>query len=264
MTRLAVAVLAILVCVPGACAPALREPPPVQSLAPPPSGAEVAQLLQKARDAWARRADPAQARAAESLFLEAAAAEDERRVDGILGAMRAKSFRIEREQDAAERERLATSAVQLGQWCERRAPESPGCDYALAVALGQQAREKPRTGEDAMKRMQELLRRAIAKDARLDRGGPHRVLALLLLRAPGWPMGPGDPESGLREARAAADLFPDYPHNALVLAEALAKNDQRDSAKAAYRRALTLADAARASGDPDADAWRSTALAALQ
>ena len=42
----------------------------------------------------------------------------------------------------------------------------------------------------------------------------------MLLRAPGWPLGPGDPEAALPEAQAAARLAPDYPPNQLVLGEA--------------------------------------------
>ncbi len=85
----------------------------------------------------------------------------------------------------------------------------------------------------------------------------------MLLRAPGWPMGPGDPEAALGEARAAAGLFPESAGNQLVLAEALAKNDSPDAARAAYRKALELATAAAAAGDPDAERWRADASAGV-
>jgi len=247
----------------SACAPALREPPPVSNIAPGSSGARsAAELLRAADAAWARRADPRQAEAAQALYLDAAAA-DERRVDALLGAMRTMAFRIERDKNASVRTGLAQEEVQLGQWCQRRAPSEPACDYRLALALGQQARERPATGKDAPGRMVALLRRAIAAAPALDSGGPHRVLALVLLRAPGWPMGPGDPEAALGEARAAAGLFPESAGNQLVLAEALAKNDSPDAARAAYRKALELATAAAAAGDPDAERWRADASAGV-
>jgi hypothetical protein len=246
-----------------ACASALREPPPVGALAPGTSGARSADdLLREADAAWARRADPREAEAAQALYLDAAAA-DERRVDALLGAMRALAFRVERERDAGTRGRLAQQEVQLGQWCQRRAPQEPACDYQLALALGQQARERAATGKDALGKMVELLRRAIGTAPALDSGGPHRVLALVLLRAPGWPMGPGDPEAALGEARAAVTLFPDAAPNQLVLAEALVKNDAPAPARAAYQRALELATAAAATGDPDAEGWRTEASAGL-
>lgn len=247
----------------SACAPALREPPPVSTIAPGSSGAGSAAELVGAGDAaWTRRADPRQAAAAQALYLDAAAADD-RRVDGLLGAMRAMAFRIERERDASARARLAQEEVQLGQWCQRRAPSEAACDYRLALALGQQARERPSTGKDALARMVALLRQVIAVAPALDSGGPHRILALVLLRAPGWPMGPGDPEAALDEARAAARLFPGAAENQLVLAEALGKNGSPDGARAAYQRALELATAAAAAGDPDAERWRAEASAGV-
>jgi tetratricopeptide (TPR) repeat protein len=112
--------------------------------------------------------------------------------------------------------------------------------------------------------MVKLLREAIAADPRLDRAGPHRVLALVLLKAPAWPVGPGDPEQALREARAAVDLFPGAPENQLALGEALAANDRSDDARAALERAAALAERDVAAGDPEAPRWRDDARAALK
>lgn len=243
-----------------ACAPALREPPPLAPPKAPGAGASPDELLRRADAAWARRADPAEAQQAQELYLQAASA-DERAVEGLLGAMRAAAFRIEREPQGAARERLAVEEVQLGQWCLRRAPEDPACKYRLAIALGQQARERTSTAKDALSRMVTLLREAAAASPRLDRGGPHRVLAMVLLRAPSWPVGPGDPEQALREAEAAVALFPDAPDNQLALGEALAKNDRAAEARAAFERAEALAKAAP--DDPDAARWRDDARAAL-
>ncbi len=260
MIRATVASLAATI----ACAPALHEPSPVATMAPGTSGGRSAAELVRAADAaWSRRGDPSQAEAAQALYLDAAAA-DERRADALLGAMRAMSFRIEREKDAALRSRLAQDEVQLGQWCQRRAPADAACDYRLAIALGQQARERASTGKDALGKMVELLRKAIAAAPSLDSGGPHRLLALVFLRAPGWPVGPGDPEAGLAEAREAVRLFPAAPENQLALAEALGKTGSSDEARAAYRRALDLATSAAEAGDPEADRLRAEASAGYE
>lgn len=246
-----VRILAVAACVASlatACAPALREPAP---LAPGPSGErDAAELVREADAVWQRRGEPGQAALAQRLYLQAAAA-DEHGIAALLGAMRAMTFRIERERDTGVRAELASKQVDLGQWCQRRAPSAPACDYRLALALGQQARERPSTSRDGLEKMVSLLRRAIAADPALDSGGPHRALALVLLRAPSWPIGPGDPEAGLEEARAAVQLFPDVAGNQLVMAEALGKNEQPDAARAAYERARQLADAAIRAGDPD-------------
>ncbi|MDB4954957.1 MAG: hypothetical protein JWO36_2526 [Myxococcales bacterium] len=256
MTRLAVAMLVV------SCASALHEPRPIAKLAPGhANGRSAEQLIADANAAWERRATPGQAAAAQGLYLDAAVA-DEHRADALLGAMRALSYRIEHE-PAAAKGKLARQEVELGQWCQRRAPTVPECDYRLAIALGQQAREQPSTGRDALRKIVDLLHRAIAAAPRLDSAGPHRVLALVLLRAPSWPVGPGDPEAALEEATAAVRLVPDAAENQLVLADALAANDKPAEAQAAYRKALALATAARDAGDPEAATWLTEAHAGI-
>ena len=247
----------------AACAPALHEPSPIAAFAPGhANGRSADELTRDADAAWAQRGEPGQAAAAQDLYLDAAAS-DAQRIDAVLGAMKAICFRIERE-PGVSRAALAEREVELGQWCQRRAPSDRACDYRLAIALGQQARERPSTGRDALPRMVALLRRAIAGAPRLDSAGPHRVLALVLLRAPAWPIGPGDPDAALAEARAAVQLFPDAADNQLALAEALAVTNAPDPARAAYQRAIELAQRARAAGNPDAAPLLDEARAGLR
>jgi hypothetical protein len=175
---------------------------------------------------------------------------------GALAAeARALVDQVEREPDPARRKALATEAVAAGQRCDQAAPGAPACDYALGLALGVQARERPSTVRDGLAEMARRLRRAAATEPGLDRAGPHRVLALLLLRAPGWPLGPGDPEEGLAEARKAVALAPDHAPNQLALAEALLASERPEEGRAAARRAAALAEAAAAAGEKDAAAW---------
>lgn len=224
----------------GACSSALSEPSPIARYAPGrANGRSAAQLIAEADAAWARRAEPGRAAEAQGLYLDAAVV-DGKHVEGLLGAMRALSFRIEYEKGVSK-EGLSSEEVELGQWCQRRSPTTPECDYRLAIALGQQAREKMSTGHDAMNRMVDLLHHTIAVAPTLDQGGPHRVLALVLLRAPGWPTGPGDSEEGLAEAKKAVQVAPESAANQLVLAEALVANGQDDEARAAYEKAAALA-----------------------
>jgi tetratricopeptide (TPR) repeat protein len=253
-------VAAIILC--AGCAQALHKPPPIEAIGAAPQ-ASAAQILADADAAWARRGEPGQAAAAEELYLQAARA-DRRNPLTFAGAIRAKAFRIGREKDGAERRRLAESAVIAGQLCEESAPEAPACDYWLAAALGLQARERSATGYDALPRMVDLLRRAIRGDPAIDHAGPHRLLAIVLLRAPGWPMGPGDARAALPEAHAAASAEPDFPPNQLALGEALKKNGRVAEARAAYSQALRLATEAAARGDPDAKGWADDASAALR
>jgi hypothetical protein len=111
------------------------------------------------------------------------------------------------------------------------------------------------TADDGLKTMIPALQRAIEKDPLYDEAGPHRVLALVYVRAPGWPVGPGDVEAGLNEAKQAVALRPDYPPNAFALAEALAANKDRERAREEYIRGKALAAALRDAMDPDAPFW---------
>jgi len=252
--------LLLLAC--GACAHALQKPPPIESVAQAPA-AEAEELLRRAAAAWAQRRDPAQAAGAEELYLQAARA-DPRRPEAFAGAVRAKAFRLGREKNGDERTRLAQGAVQVGQLCEQNVPANALCDYWLAAALGLQARERTATAHDALPHMTDLLRRAASSDERIDHGGPHRLLAVVLLRAPGWPVGPGDSEAALPEAQAAARIDAAWPPNQLALGEALRKNGQEAKALDAYREALRLSTATPAGEDPDASGWADDARAALR
>ncbi|HEY1552426.1 MAG TPA: hypothetical protein VGG28_31580 [Kofleriaceae bacterium] len=238
----------------AACEASMHEPSSIDTLAPhQANGRSAEQLMRDGDAAWAKR----DAKTAVDDYLDAAALDD-KRVDALLGAMTATHFRIEHDQ--VDKAALSQQAVQLGQQCLRRAPNDAGCKYRLAIALGQEAREHPAQGKDAVNHMVDLLHQAITTQPALDDGGPHRVLALVLVRAPAWPAGPGDPEAGLDEARKAVATTPDAAENQLALGEALVANGSMPEAHAAYAKAAQLASSSRS---PDATAWQKDAEAGL-
>ena len=254
MRRLALVLLAALS---AGCSPALREPPSVASLASKPSPTtppDPASFLREADLRWAKRPDVAAVSEAESLYLKAAEL-DEKDVLGLIGAVRTKAWLTEHEREARLRAEMAVSAVQTAQWCTRRAPELAACEYWLALAVGLQAREVRLTADDGLKTMVPALEFAIKGDPTYEEAGPHRVMALVLLRAPAWPLGPGDVETGLEHAKQAVTLRPDYPPNVFALAEALAANKDRNGAREAYIKGKALAAALRDASDPDAPFW---------
>ena len=254
MRRLAVLIAAALA---ASCSPALREPPSVASLASKPSSVklpETASLLHEADLRWAKRPDVSAVGEAESLYLRAAELDD-KDVIGLIGATRTKAWLTDHERGTKLRVDLAVSAVQTAQWCKRRDPKLAACDYWLAVAVGLQARELRITADDGLKTMVPALQRAIDGDPAYDEAGPDRVMALVLLRAPSWPLGPGDVEAGLTHAKKAVQLRPDYPPNLFALAEALAANKDREGARAAYLKGKSLASGRREAQDPDAPFW---------
>jgi hypothetical protein len=239
------------------CSPALREPPSVADLASkraPIALPAAASLLHEADLRWAKRPDIDAVKEAEALYLRAAEVDD-KDVLGLIGATRSKAWLTDHLRDARSRIDAAVSAVQSAQWCGRREPALPACDYWLGVAVGLQAREVRVTADNGLKTMVPALRRAIEKDPEYDDAGPDRVMALVLVRAPGWPVGPGDPEAALEHAKKAVSLRPEYPPNVLALAEAMAANKDREQARATYIKGKALAADARKAGDPDAPFW---------
>jgi hypothetical protein len=159
--------------------------------------------------------------------------------------------RSDLETDSKVRDQLAAEALQNAQACLERAPQAAACLYYDGVALGLKARAHPLQASEALKSMLDVLGGAEAADPGYNQAGPARVKALVLVRAPGWPLGPGDPEAGLAAARRAVALRPDYPPNVLALAEALAKTEDTRGALDTYRRAHDLIQALPPSRDRD-------------
>lgn len=223
---------------------------------------QVASTLAEAEAAFARRPLVDEVRRAMTLFLSASLS-DETRVEGSIGVIRSGAWLIEHGA-REERRTLVATALAAGNQCQLRAPGSAPCDYWQAVARGLGARENPTTGLGEVKVIIELLHRASAAQPQLDEGGPSRVLALLLLRAPGWPVGPGDADAGLAEAQKALGLGPTHPLNQLAVAEGLAATGDEAGAKAAYEQAKVLGQQRAARGDPDGADWVAQAEAALK
>jgi hypothetical protein len=172
-------------------------------------------------------------------------------VEQLAAAVAADAGRSDLETDSKIRDQLAADAMQNAQACLARAPQAAACLYYDGVALGLMARAHPLQANEALKSMLAALSGAEAADPAYDRAGPARVQALVLIKAPAWPLGPGDPEAGLAAARRAVALRPDHPPNVLALAEALAKTGDAHGAQDTYRRARDLAQALPPSRDRD-------------
>ena len=111
--------------------------------------------------------------------------------------------------------------------------------YLHALNLGLFVRAK---GMMAVGRLSELVSRLKVAGAApaLDEGGPLRVLGLLYVKAPGWPMGPGDLDAALELLGQAVRDYPDHPLNHLYLAYALVDAGERGQAAAELLRAKSL------------------------
>jgi len=183
-------------------------------------------------------------------------------IEQHLAAIHADAERSEHEHDAAARAALSQDASRQADACLTMDPTAAACLYGHAIALGLEARAHPAHAVEALKQMLAALGAAEAADPGYDEAGPARVRALVLTRAPGWPLGPGDPAAGVAAARRAVSLRPGYPPNVLALAEALAKSGDTDGARAAFQEARDQAQKLPASAERDE--WLSEANRGLQ
>jgi tetratricopeptide (TPR) repeat protein len=172
-------------------------------------------------------------------------------VPALAAAIQADARRSDHEPDGGVRVELASEADRDADACLSREPQAAACLYGRAIAFGMQARAHPTHAGEFLNNMLEVLTRAESADPNYDEAGPARVRALVLIRAPGWPLGPGDSDAGLAAARRAVSLQPQYPPNLLALAEALAKTGDAGGARENYQRALDAAQALPAAADRD-------------
>lgn len=172
-------------------------------------------------------------------------------VAALSAAIDADAKRSDHEPDAKIRGELAAEAGRDAEACLSREPQAAACLYGQAIALGLEARALPARAGELLKNMLDSLTRAESADPNYEEAGPARVRALVLIRAPAWPLGPGDSEAGLAAARRAVSLRPLYPANLLALAEALAKTGDASGARENYARAHDAALALPAAADRD-------------
>jgi hypothetical protein len=174
-------------------------------------------------------------------------------VAALAAAIDLDAKRSDQEPDSKVRGELAAEASRDADICLSREPHAVACLYGRAVALGLMARAHPTRAGEFLNGMLDALAHAEAEDSQYDEAGPARVRALVLIRAPGWPLGPGDNEAGLIAARRAVTLRPLYPPNLLALAEALAKSGDAGGARETYARAREAALALPAA--PNREEW---------
>ena len=183
-------------------------------------------------------------------------------VEELAAIIASDARRSDHEPDAKLRGELAAEATRNADACLARDPQAAACLYGRAVALGLEARAHPTRAGELLKNMLEGLASAEAADPDYDQAGPARVRALVLIRAPGWPLGPGDADEGVVAARRAAALKPLYPPNLLALAEALQTTGDANGARDSYARARDAAQALPPAADRDG--WIQEAEQALK
>jgi hypothetical protein len=183
-------------------------------------------------------------------------------IEGLAAAIAANAERSDHESDPKVRGELAAEAGRDAAACLAREPQAAACLYGRAIALGLEVKVHPLRAGELLKDMLTALDAAEAANPNYDQAGPSRVRALVLIRAPTWPLGPGDPEAGLAAARNSVTLQPQYPPNLLAMAEALAKTGDANGARESYARARDVAQSLPST--PQRDGWLREAGDALQ
>jgi hypothetical protein len=173
--------------------------------------------------------------------------------------------RIDQTQDSAQRAQLLAAATLSAQQCLALSADHASCQYAQAQVLGLAAREHPLQAAALLKQMLAYLSKAESLDPALDHAGPARLTAVVLLRAPPWPLGPGDVDGAVVAAQRAVQRDSTYPPNLITLAQAQAKGASAPQARATFAQAQAAVQAWAGAGSEEAAAlateraqWRST------
>jgi hypothetical protein len=155
----------------------------------------------------------------------------------LLAAVQSDADRIEQGPAPAARAQLLAAATLSAQQCLALSADNANCQYAQAQVLGLTAREHPLQAAALLKQMLTYLTKAEGLDPALDHAGPARLTAVVLLRAPPWPLGPGDVDGAVVAAQRAVQRDSSYPPNLITLAQAEAKSAGMAQARATFGRA---------------------------
>jgi hypothetical protein len=155
----------------------------------------------------------------------------------LLAAVQRDADGIDQSTDSAQRSSLLAAATASAQQCLAQFPNTAACQYAQAQVQGLTARARPLEASSQLKAMLASLTKAEAQNPSLDHAGPARLAAVVLLRAPPWPLGPGDVDAAVTAAQRAVQREPGYPPNLITLGQAQAKALGTAPARATFAKA---------------------------
>jgi len=112
--------------------------------------------------------------------------------------------------------------------------------YLWAEAIGLRVRLQGATGAIHLHDLAAHAEHAYHFNRDYDEGAPQRLLGLVLVKAPGWPNGPGDSDRGLELLKDVVARFPTRAENHLYLADALLDFSRIQDAQTAYARGRVL------------------------
>lgn len=105
----------------------------------------------------------------------------------------------------------------------------PIASYYYALHLGVYVQKKGLFAIGKLPNIEKALIAALARPE-IDMGGPQRVLGMLYFKAPAWPKGIGDLDKALEMLEQVARKYPSFPQNSLFYAQALAGDEDYETA----------------------------------
>jgi len=121
--------------------------------------------------------------------------------------------------DDKVRERHTRDGLTYANTVLERNPADLSATYYRAVLAGYLGDLNRNYGLDAVRTIEDAMKKLIEAEYDIDHAGPHRVYGVLLMRAPGPPTSIGSMRNAGRELQRAVELHPDWPENQLYLAE---------------------------------------------
>ena len=124
--------------------------------------------------------------------------------------------------DLVRRERFASEGVYwAGIALAGNGQEEGDSYYYLAVNLGLSVKEHMTLALKNLNRLVSCLEIAVERSPNVNYAGPYRVLGMLYLKAPPWPLGIGDGDRALELLNEALLRYPEHPKNQIFYAQAL-------------------------------------------
>jgi hypothetical protein len=214
-------------------------PRPVAPPAPQPLAADQVKTLQSQADAHCQQTASRSIR--DAGYDEAVRAQQSAPQNRDIGLILARCslMKADFEGKPDQRMELCEQGYQAARRVSRGTDDAEAA-YLQAINLGLYVKTKGLTAVGRLSELVALLKTA-GKQPQIDDGGPLRVLGLLYVKAPGWPVGPGDLDLGLDLLKKATDSYPEHPLNHLFYAEALIADGQKEQARTELERTRALA-----------------------
>ncbi len=237
--RFSILAVALVLLLSAGCGAPHRPPEPLPTALPD----EIPDLLRLAGSSF-NPCGPVDTVALSLAAAEAVVAREPDQPVANLHAARAAAWLLEFDEalDQTARRELAGRGVDYGEAALAATGERVDTVFLAGALLGLQLEVSRAPGPVKLRRVHHYFELAVELDPAYDEGAPLRALGTLLVKAPGWPAGPGDVDEGIELLSRAAREHPGHPANHYFLGEALLADGRREEAATSLQRVLDLCE----------------------